>query len=346
MRELDIVVIGLGAIGCETARYLGLLGLSRISLIDFDVIDESSIKKSIFYRQRADVGRSKVHVLSEAMRTYFPETQVVEFPQEVSDVGYQVFRSADLLLSCVDSDWARMEIAYLARQLSLPVCDAGLGSPNLHHGRVTMFSAAPGDACYGCILSPRHRREILLEMDQSQQSCWSAPAHSGESAAIPSTPMMASMIAAIQVDFGLRSMDGEGAWSLEIELKDVPRMEKVNHRRSTSCPLHEPVQVRVAGRMNQTAREVLQDVARESSVLLDSPVCISAACRDCSYKWAPMIRAAKFRRTGVCAACGSKLVSVLQTLHHIGADSPWAEVPFSALGLPDHHLYGIIHRSD
>ena len=81
MPELDIVVIGLGAIGSETARYLGLLGLSRISLIDFDVIDESSIKKSLFYRQRPDVGKSKVHVLSEAMPTYFPETQVTEFPQ-------------------------------------------------------------------------------------------------------------------------------------------------------------------------------------------------------------------------------------------------------------------------
>src|SRR5207302_7187034 len=131
----------------------------------------------------------------------FPDTRWKSHNCEIADLGLEDLVGCQMIMSCVDTDIARVETAWAALALDLPVADAGLGGPDYWHGRVSLF-AGQRSACFCCKLSPRRRQEILALAQATGQSCWGVP----EMPPIPSTPTMAAITASLQVDMGVRSL--------------------------------------------------------------------------------------------------------------------------------------------
>ncbi len=203
LRQLSCVVVGAGALGNEVARVLGLLGSLRVTVVDPDVVEASNLPRSIFFCGRETAGQNKAAALVAAAGRMFPETQWTAIGTEIADVGFQKLADANLLFSCVDSDLARLEMAYISARLRVPMVDGGLGRQNYSHGRVTYFPATANQACYGCMLSPTKRRELLELWQSTLRPC--APESDAGDSELVSTPTMAGIIGCIQVEFGLRS---------------------------------------------------------------------------------------------------------------------------------------------
>src|SRR5205085_463241 len=140
--------------------------------------EASNLTRSVFYSYYNSTGQKKAQVLADVCGKLFPNTRFDALPLEIADVGFQDLKDVDLLFSCVDSDLARLETAYVATKLDIPVADAGLGADNYSHGRVTWFGGRRA-ACYGCLLSRQARREILTFSNTSVRSCWGAAAEAG-----------------------------------------------------------------------------------------------------------------------------------------------------------------------
>ncbi|MEO8367744.1 MAG: ThiF family adenylyltransferase [Candidatus Solibacter sp.] len=343
MGALSVAVVGAGALGNEVIKSLGLIGIGRILVIDPDIVEPSNLTRSVFYSYYNSAGQNKAQVIADVCSKIFVNTNFNALPVEIADVGFQDLRGIDLLFSCVDSDLARLEIAYAATTLDLPVADAGLGAENYSHGRVTWFGGS-SSACYSCMLSRQTRREILSLSGGLARSCWD-PEVAGESG-LPGTPMMASMVAAMQVDLGLRSLLGgsrEESWSVEISIELTPVIERFSVRRSVSCPLHDrPATLVPAPGDASTVWELLQSVDGNDPVLvLDWPICSAASCEDCGHKWAPLRRLAFLRRAGECPACGSRHLREDESIRLLTRHSSWASTQLSQLGLPPHHLYTV-----
>ena len=62
---VSATVIGVGAVGRQVALQLAAIGLRRIRLIDFDVVDLSNVTTQGF--NRADVGQAKVEAVATAI---------------------------------------------------------------------------------------------------------------------------------------------------------------------------------------------------------------------------------------------------------------------------------------
>src|SRR5262249_25997612 len=151
-------------------------------------------------RTHAAAGALKAEALAEAAARLFCDTEFLPLILPIADVGLRHLVHSDIIFGCVDNDLARLEMAYLANKLKIPVIDGGLGTPNYSHGRVSYF---PGDksACYGCGLSERKRRELLTLWDGPASSCWGdLPTDSGR--VFPSSPTMAAIIGSMQVEVG------------------------------------------------------------------------------------------------------------------------------------------------
>src|SRR5215475_1061300 len=125
LSQLKLVVVGAGALGNEVVKTLGLLGAGSVMIVDPDVVKRSNLPRSVFFRER-DCERSKTLALVEALAHAFPHTRWESRPCEIADLGLGELANCDLLLSCVDSDIARVEIAWAALAMDLPVADAGL----------------------------------------------------------------------------------------------------------------------------------------------------------------------------------------------------------------------------
>jgi sulfur carrier protein ThiS adenylyltransferase len=104
LSSLSATVIGVGAIGRQVALQLAAIGVSRLQLIDFDVVDETNVATQGYLA--ADVGQLKTTAARAAILSLDP-TIVVEAVEDrfrpKHSVGQAVF-------CCVDSISARAAI--------------------------------------------------------------------------------------------------------------------------------------------------------------------------------------------------------------------------------------------
>lgn len=342
---VNAFVAGAGALGNEVIRALGLLGARHVVVVDPDSIESTNLTSSLFFRQSDCLGRNKATALVHAARALFPETGFDAIETEIADVGFGCFSGADILFSCVDSDLARLEIAYISSKLGIPVADAGLGALDWRCGRVSWFPSSTG-ACFGCKLTPRKLRDLLTYWNATVRPC------SGAEDQIPntSTPTLAAITGSLQVELGLRWLGEEQAKSVtfELSLDAAPPMGSFfTTARSASCPFHQrPNEILAELPVpDATIRDLLDSVNRPAGsqpyVALDWPICCRVRCQDCGSEWAPMQRSAIVRRRAVCPSCGSRSILELESIRIIERYSAWAEKGPSAFGLPGNHLYTV-----
>src|SRR5688500_737848 len=70
------VVIGAGAVGNEVVKNLALLGVGKVDIFDFDMIEQHNLTRSVLYRE-ADIGRPKAEVAAERAAAMDPNIVVV-----------------------------------------------------------------------------------------------------------------------------------------------------------------------------------------------------------------------------------------------------------------------------
>jgi molybdopterin/thiamine biosynthesis adenylyltransferase len=348
IRNLRILVVGAGALGNEVVKALGLLGLESVLIVDPDVVEPSNLTRSFLFRTPDAMKSEKASALAEAANRLFPETQFLPFNVEIADLGFGHIAGSDIIFSCVDNDLARLEVAYIANKLNITVVDAGLGTPNYSHGRVSYFPNG-GGVCYSCLLTERRRRELLTLWDASGRTC-SGGFGEGSDRGFPSTPTMAAIIGSIQVETGLRRVmaqrSGEvvSALSISLELDPNPDTKLIFLKRSAGCPLHGLGGVMVpSATPDVSVRTLLEASAPERPAILelDWPICARARCARCVFRWSPMQRLALFRRTARCPSCASNQIIEEDIIRAIDKDSEWAQFTLSDLGLPKRHLFTI-----
>jgi len=344
IHALSTIVVGAGALGTEVVRLLGLLGPAQVTVVDPDCVEQGNLTRSFLFCPGDSIGRNKASAVVAAASALFPQTRWVAEPTEIASVGYQRMAGSDILFSCVDSDLARVEIAYIAKQLGLLVADGGLGRGDHSFGRVSLFPGTVESACFGCFLGPRRRSELLATWHSTIRSCTDPRADDPDADA--STPTMAAIVAAMQVEAGIRHVvESRGdtpvrSNTIEIRLHPQAGITEFTTEASVACPFHgsdRDMRRAMAG-PDATFGDLLISTGA-ACIVLDWPICVNARCLDCGRVWSPNLRLATLRRRGRCPGCGSPRVLELETLRSIDAESPWARVPPTSLGLPAEHLH-------
>jgi len=291
-----VLVAGIGTLGSEVVKNLGLLGCESVLLADADTIEEKNVTRSLLLRSGI-TGHHKVsHVLGQ-LQTWFPQTHWSAMPVEIADVESEQFSKADVLFSCVDTDLARVEIAALSARYKVPVCDGALGGTSTRVGRVSWFPAVNSAACFACLLTSRRRAELFNICESDVHACWAR--ESNRQSAWTSTPTMASIVAGLQIEVALSTIGkAKEAVSVHLDLDQAPISHTIQHRRSSGCPLH------------------------DEAFGLTFPVCTLAECDTCGTLFSPNRRIAWVRRWAVCPSCGSHALMIRDSLRDQLIGSP------------------------
>ena len=104
LADVKVTVIGVGAIGRQVAIQLAAIGVPRLQLVDFDVVDLSNVTTQGYWA--CDVGRPKVEATAAAIRQLDPAIAV----ECVQDRYRPRVEIGQAVLSCVDSIEARAAI--------------------------------------------------------------------------------------------------------------------------------------------------------------------------------------------------------------------------------------------
>lgn len=99
-------IIGCGAVGSTVAELLVRLGLTKITLYDFDIVEPHNITNQMF--RGIDIGKTKVEALESYLREINPD---LGEDLRVEPEGYISQRLSGYVFLCVDNIDLRREIA-------------------------------------------------------------------------------------------------------------------------------------------------------------------------------------------------------------------------------------------
>lgn len=149
LQKAHIVIIGLGGLGSPAAMYLAAAGVGRLTLVDFDVVDNSNLQRQIIHTINS-IGNNKVDSAKDTLQQINADVIIHsinkkltldELKSEISDVS--------CVIDATDNFATRFLInrACVLQKIAL-VSAAAIQ----YEGQVTVFDLSQkNSACYACL---------------------------------------------------------------------------------------------------------------------------------------------------------------------------------------------------
>ncbi len=203
-----VMVVGCGALGNEVIKNLALFGVGNLVLVDCDEVEYSNLTRSILFTQEdALKHRYKVDAAAESVKKINPNINVTTIVGDIAtSVGLGLIRKMNVVVGCLDNRWARYTLNRLCMRAGVPWVDGGI---NALEGVAKVF--IPGKNCYACTLEPS-----ALEDLKHSTSCAVAIRRNIESGRVPTTPVVASIIGAVQAQEAMKLIHKEALDSGEL----------------------------------------------------------------------------------------------------------------------------------
>ncbi len=125
LAESHVALIGCGGLGSNAAAMLVRSGVGTLTLIDFDVVDESNLNRQMFFRDQ--LGQPKTTALATSLTRIMPEV-ILRLHQVRTDENdlLSLVGEADVVIEAVDTAEAKAMIAntILCDRPDLPLVSA------------------------------------------------------------------------------------------------------------------------------------------------------------------------------------------------------------------------------
>ncbi|MEZ4989244.1 MAG: ThiF family adenylyltransferase [Saprospiraceae bacterium] len=195
-----VMVIGAGALGNEVLKNLALLNIGYVVIVDFDVVEPSNLSRSVLFREADCDGKTlKSLVAARRIRELNPSIKINVINGDIAaDVGLGVFRRMDVIIGCLDNILARQSVNRAVFKIGKSWIDGGLDDTS---GSVASYRN--GHACYECSLSKSDR-----ELIRQRFSCPDKIRRYASVGRMPTTPINASIIGALQVQQAMYEING------------------------------------------------------------------------------------------------------------------------------------------
>jgi molybdopterin/thiamine biosynthesis adenylyltransferase len=343
VRAAKILVVGAGAIGNEVLKNLALLGMGHIFIVDRDTIEMSNLSRSVLYRA-ADSGKDKSETAARAVRELNHNVKTTYQKGDVTlDVGLGLFRRMDVIIGCLDNNQARLYINRACWKVGRSWIDAGIGQLN---GQVRVFMPGNG-ACYECSLSDAQYEEMRIP-------CNLLASKYENEGKIPTTPTIASIMGAVQVQEALKLLDASRWEGRTLSGREflfngtVGEASVVSLPVKENCFAHSPldltglVELEEASAEKTTAAELLSMARRRLSndavIVLNFELCVEMRCPNCRNS-TRMLRPERkiYREELACDQCGRD--RYLVTTHTLGGSptdyqEDFLDTTLADLGVP------------
>jgi len=156
LKESTVVIVGIGGLGTEVAKNLAMAGVGTLHLIDLDIIEYSNLNRQILF-SNANEGEPKSKVAARTLKSINPYSRYIWHHSNLEDVDPEIYVSADLFISGLDSVTARSELNRRAVHYKKPLIDGGTVT---YYGHV--YTYLPGiNACLHCDPQTERERETL-----------------------------------------------------------------------------------------------------------------------------------------------------------------------------------------
>ena len=155
VRRSHVALFGASRTGSAAAFLFAALGVRKITLIDFDVLEPHHLDCNRGVSEY-DIGLPKVKALAKRLLEFRSDLAVTVLACRATDAPVvDAVRGADLLVTCVDSDTPRLVAAVLGQRFLKVHLDIGTGvTATENNGRQLASDVRlllPGQGCVCCV---------------------------------------------------------------------------------------------------------------------------------------------------------------------------------------------------
>ncbi|TKJ20162.1 MAG: hypothetical protein CEE43_13285 [Promethearchaeota archaeon Loki_b32] len=130
-----IMIIGVGALGCEIAKDFALMGIKKLILVDLDTIETSNLSRQMLFRP-GDEGRAKAEVAAERLLEMNPYLKVDYYFEKLQKLPMAVYEEADIVVAALDNFNARLDLNKICLRIKKPMVE---GATHAFEGHVQII---------------------------------------------------------------------------------------------------------------------------------------------------------------------------------------------------------------
>jgi molybdopterin/thiamine biosynthesis adenylyltransferase len=119
-----ILIIGVGALGCEIAKDFALMGIGKLILVDLDTIETSNLSRQMLFKP-GDEGRPKAEVAAERVKEMNPYLKVDYYFEKLQKLSMSVYEESDVVIAALDNFNARLDLNKICLRLKKPMVEGG-----------------------------------------------------------------------------------------------------------------------------------------------------------------------------------------------------------------------------
>ena len=148
--KAKIVFVGVGSIGSNLAVALAGTGFKNFILVDGDTVGRRNIPLCAPFK-KTDVGRHKVQVLAEFLKSKFEDMKIDLYPQYTDKIDQSLLSEPDFLILGVDDGWTRFAVTNQRVMVGKPYINLGF-----YGWEASYLLVKPKEtACWACLWRPK-----------------------------------------------------------------------------------------------------------------------------------------------------------------------------------------------
>ncbi|XMB72914.1 ThiF family adenylyltransferase [Mycoplasmatota bacterium WC30] len=120
LRDVKILLIGLGGLGGNIANGLVRLGVHHLTIVDFDCFDVTNLNRQLFSNSE-NLGEYKVNVIEKELLKINSNSSIVSYTSKIQDIPQIKLGDFNYIIDAVDDLKTKVFIEKLGTDLNIPV---------------------------------------------------------------------------------------------------------------------------------------------------------------------------------------------------------------------------------
>lgn len=148
LKKANVLIVGMGGLGCIVAQFLSGAGIGEMTLIDFDTVSLSNLHRQTLFNQQS-IGKNKVSEAADLLHKKNPLIKIKAIKSRFEEFASNEFISQfNVVIDCSDNLKTRESINQFCYNKQIPLIS---GSAIRMEGLVAVFCYKENEPCYQCL---------------------------------------------------------------------------------------------------------------------------------------------------------------------------------------------------
>ncbi len=163
LTQSHAVIFGLGGLGSPVSLYLTSAGIGKLTLVDFDTVDDSNLQRQIVHREH-NIGSPKVESAQQNLQSLNRHIEIKTLNKHLNKTELTaLIESADVVLDCTDNFASRFALNRACFTAHKPLIS---GAAIRWEGQLATYDfRKPESPCYQCLYKKGSGEELTCSQN-------------------------------------------------------------------------------------------------------------------------------------------------------------------------------------